>query len=111
MNIVITMLATALLCCCCVTVHYRPYRFDNGNDYIQDGMYRIVDNRGRIGYADEKGKPVIKPRFAFGFPFKNGKAKVTDKGKSKEATGSRGEYHYWESDEWYYIDKNGNKVE
>lgn len=53
------MLATALLCCCCVTVHYRPYRFDNGDDYIQDGMYRIVDNRGRIGYADEKGKPVI----------------------------------------------------
>ena len=77
MNRVITMLATALLCCCCATVHYRPYRFDNGDDYIQDGMYRIVDNRGRIGYADEKGKPVIKPRFAFGFPFKNGKAKVT----------------------------------
>ena len=54
---------------------------------------------------------VIKPRFAFGFPFENGKAKVTDKGEMKEVPGSDGEYHYWESDEWYYIDKNGQKSE
>lgn len=53
----------------------------------------------------------IKPRFAFGFPFENGKAKVTDKGKMKKVPGSGGEYHYWESDEWYYIDKKGNKTE
>ena len=38
----------------------------------------IVDQRERIGYADESGRAVIKPRFAFGFPFENGKAKVTD---------------------------------
>lgn len=39
------------------------------------------------------------------------KAKVTDKGEMKEVPGSDGEYHYWESDEWYYIDKNGQKSE
>ena len=39
------------------------------------------------------------------------KAKVTDKGEMKEVPGSDGEYHYWESDEWYYIDKKGQKSE
>lgn len=48
--------------------------------------------------------------FAFGFPFENGKAKVTNKGKMREVSGSGGEYHYWDSDEWYYIDKHGNRT-
>ena len=56
--------------------HYGVFQCDNGNDYVSEGLYRIVDKRGRIGYADESGRTVIKPRFAFGFPFENGKAKV-----------------------------------
>lgn len=64
--------------------HYGVFQCDNGNDYVSEGLYRIVDKRGRIGYADESGRTVIKPRFAFGFPFENGKAKVTDKGEMKE---------------------------
>lgn len=88
---------------------YRAFQYDNGDDYVRDGLYRIVDERGRIGYADEEGMTVITPRFAFGFPFENGKAKVTDAGQWKEVAGSRGEYHYWESDDWYYIDKTGRE--
>ena len=86
------------------------FQCDNGSDYVSEGMYRIVDQRGRIGYADESGKTVIKPRFAFGFPFKNGKAKVTEQGTMKEVPGSGGEYHYWNSDEWYYINKKGKRM-
>ena len=62
---------------------YVPYRYDNGNDSVQGGSYRIV-NKGRIGYADEHGNTLIEPRFAFGFPFENGKAKVTDTGEQKK---------------------------
>lgn len=89
---------------------YPAFQYDNGDDYVRDGFYRIVDERGRIGYADEKGNTVITPRFSFGFPFENGKAKVTDCGQMKEVEGSRGEYHYWESDDWYFIDKSGRKL-
>lgn len=32
-------------------------------------------------------------------------------GEMKEVPGSDGEYHYWKSDEWYYIDKKGNRSE
>lgn len=105
-----TIIAAMLLCGCSSMKHYGVFQYDNGNDPINDGMYRIVDKRGRIGYADGNGRTVIKPRLAFGFPFKEGKAKVTNKGEMKEVPGSGGAYHYWESDEWYYIDKNGNRI-
>ncbi len=90
---------------------YPAYQFDNGDDYVEDGMQRIIDENGRIGYADESGRTVITPRFKCAFPFENGKAKVADYGETKEVPGSGGEYHYWESDGWYYIDKTGRKIE
>ena len=111
MSKISTIIPIILLCGCSSMKHYCVFQYDNGDDYIRDGMYRIVDKKGRIGYAHQNGKTVIKPRFAFGFPFESGKAKVTDKGKMKKVTGSGGEYHYWESDEWYYIDKKGNRTE
>lgn len=92
---------------CASNRDYAVYQFDNGDDYVQDGMRRIVDKHGHIGYADENGTVIIKPRFAFGFPFEDGRAKVTDMGTKKAVPNSGGEYHYWESDKWYYVDKTG----
>ncbi len=89
---------------------YKPYWFDNGPDPIHEGVQRIVDEAGRVGYATAEGEVVIAPRFAFGYPFKNGRAKVTDVGVNKEVPGSNGEYHYWESDSWYYIDHQGKRI-
>lgn len=89
---------------------FKPYQYDNGDDYVSDGLYRIVDKDGLIGYATEYGKVAIAPRFAFGFPFDNGRAKVTDTGHLEEVEGSGGEYHYWKSDNWYWIDKTGNRI-
>lgn len=100
-----------LLSSCSVNKHYHTFQYDNGDDYVCEGLYRIVDRKGRIGYADGHGQTVIKPRFAFGYPFENGKAKVTDSGERKEVPGSNGEYWYWESNTWYYIDKSGRRIE
>lgn len=89
---------------------YKPYQFDNGDDYVRCDRYRIVDNEGRIGYADQRGYIVIEPKYACALPFDNGKAKVADSGILKEVEDSNGEYHYWESDGWYYIDIYGDKL-
>lgn len=89
---------------------YRPYQFDNGDDYVSDSLYRIVDRRGRIGYAAPDGTVVIRPRFAFGYPFADGRARVTDSGRSDTVPGSGGEYHTWQSDSWYWIDKSGRPL-
>ena len=90
---------------------FKPYQFDNGDDYVQCERFRIVDNTGKIGYANPQGYIVIEPRYAFGFPFENGMAKVTDTGQIKEVESSNGEYHYWDSDDWYYIDLMGNRID
>lgn len=90
--------------------NFMPYQFDNGDDYVRCERYRIVDNEGKIGYANPQGYIVIEPKYAFGFPFENGKAKVTDTGQMKEVEGSNGENHYWDSNDWYYIDQMGNRT-
>lgn len=89
---------------------FKPYQFDNGDDEVRCERYRIVDKSGKIGYANPQGYIVIEPKYAFGFPFENGKAKVTDIGQKKEVEGSNGEYHYWDSNDWYYIDQSGNRL-
>ena len=108
---IIYLSVVLLLCSCDSARHYATYQFDNGDDYVSEGLYRIVDRKGHIGYADETGKTVIRPRFAFGYPFEGGKAKVTDSGKRKEVAGSGGEHWYWESGDWYYINHRGYSIE
>lgn len=106
-----SLLLALLLCGCAASPAVVPFRYDNGPDYVREGLYRIVDGKGRMGYADESGRVVIAPRFAFALPFEGGKAKVTDTGQRKEVPGSGGEHWSWESDAWYYIDKTGRKTD
>ena len=47
-----TIIVIMLLCGCSSMKHYGVFQCDNGNDYVSEGLYRIVDKRGRIGYAD-----------------------------------------------------------
>ena len=85
---------------------YKIFQYDNGDDYIREGLRRIFDSTGKIGYADDNGKVIIAPRFAFAFPFEDGVAKVTDEGRSV----SEGEHYRWVSPDWYFIDHSGNEV-
>ncbi len=104
-------LFSALCWSCSSKQSYDVYQIDNGNDYEQEGLIRIIDkSTNKLGYATPQGKVMIQPQFAFGYPFKNGQAKVTTEGELKEVQGSQGEYHYWESSSWFYIDKQGNKI-
>lgn len=84
---------------------FEVFWYDNGPDYLVEGLFRIKKNE-KIGYANKEGKIIIKPQFDCAFPFKNGKAKVSNKCK----TVPDGEYHRWESESWYFIDKNGLKT-
>ncbi|MBR8464538.1 hypothetical protein KDD93_08175 [Campylobacter sp. faydin G-24] len=86
---------------------YKFFLYDNGNDYEHDGLVRIVNENGLIGYFEPSThKIVIKPKFRCAYPFENGIAKVAI--KCSEIT--HGEYKKWQSDEWVYINKNGKKV-
>ena len=76
-------------------------------DYVSEGLYRILDDKGKIGYADTLGNVIIKPQFQCAWPFQGGHARVAYHGKKN----SKDEHSDWESDEWFYIDKNGQRVD
>ena len=70
----------------------RVYPFDNGPDYFQEGLARIVDDNKRVGFIDERGTIVIAPKFALAASFCHGKAEVEV------------------DDGTYFIDRQGNKT-
>jgi hypothetical protein len=55
-------------------MQYHIFTFDNGPDYLTEGLYRIIEN-GKIGYADSNFSIKIRPQYGCAFPFKNGIAK------------------------------------
>lgn len=85
---------------------YPSFQADGRDDVLTDGMFRIVDESGKVGYADASGKVVITPRFAYAYPFCNGKATVTDTGSMKMSPNGE----YWDSTAWYTIDRAGNRI-
>ena len=84
---------------------YEVYFYDNGPDWPEEGLFRILRN-GKIGYADEEGFIRIEPRFACASQFAEGKAKVA---LDCELVPD-GEYTRMESEEWFFINQEGEVV-
>ena len=86
---------------------YEVYPFDNGPDYVSEGLFRIM-RWGKIGYADTTGKVVITPRFKCAQPFKNGRARVSYRCDKPEADADG--HTAMTGAAWFYIDINGKKI-
>lgn len=76
---------------------YRPYMFDNGPDYLREGLSRFVEN-GKIGFANRQGTKVIPAQFDFVSEFKLGTAEFCmgcyfDRTKDQEHPRLRGGYY------------------
>ncbi|RXQ88493.1 WG repeat-containing protein [Ancylomarina salipaludis] len=84
---------------------FEIFWFDNGPDPISEGLFRIKKN-GKIGYANKYGEIIIVPQFDCAFPFKNGKAKVSNDCRIIPED----EHKRWESENWFYIDQTGKKM-
>ena len=85
---------------------YEVYVYDNGPDYLEEGLFRILRNE-QIGYADATGQVVIEAQFACAEPFRDGRARV-----ALDCTlASDGEHTTMESEEWFYIDRSGRKID
>lgn len=80
--------------------------FDNGPDAFSEGLLRVLRN-GKMGYANRFGQIVIPCIYDFARWFENGQAEVTLKAKEF----IDGEHKRVVSDEWFKIDKNGNRIQ
>lgn len=87
---------------------FDAYMFDNGPDYLEDGLFRVVRN-GKIGYADKNGIIVIESKFECADQFENGIARVALNCKLEKEKYDL-EHTRMESGSWFYVDKKGNKV-
>jgi hypothetical protein len=80
--------------------------FDNGPDPFNEGLIRVIRN-GKMGYANEYGQIAIPCIYDYAKWFENGKAQVTF--KVIESL-DMDEHKKVESDEWFEIDRKGNKT-
>jgi hypothetical protein len=69
-----------------------PFIFDNGPDYLEEGVFRFVENN-KIGFSDPNGNKVIPAQFDFVLPFKDGIAEYTLGGHREYEKG--GEHWWW----------------
>ena len=65
----------------------------------------------RIRFEIQNSATMTLVQFAFGYPFKNGHAKVTLQGHEEVVPGSNGEMHIWQSEQWFCIDRSGRRVD
>ena len=69
-----------------------------------EGMLLIEEN-GKYGFANYRGKIIIEPKFEYAESFQNGKARV-----SNDSITNINELERLEINNWYFIDKNGNEI-
>jgi hypothetical protein len=82
--------------------------FDNGPDYVVEGLARTVKN-GKVGFINTELDPVVAPIWDFAFPFEHGVAVVCTGCVSTPA--SPGDEHRSVTEgKWGYIDKHGRVV-
>ena len=86
---------------------YDIVSYDNGPDYFYEGLVRVKRN-GKMGFADKYGQIAISCVYDFAWWFVNGEAKVTF--DSRQIRDKYDEHTRIESDKWFFIDKNGNKI-
>lgn len=88
-------------------VLYKPFIYDNGPDYVSEGLLRYVEN-GKMGFVDEAGQKKIPAEFDFAFPFEGGTARFCNGCKSY----SVGEHSAMDekTGTWGKINKEGKKL-
>lgn len=88
---------------------YHSYWFDNGPDYIEDGLFRMRNQQGLIGFADgATGAIGIQPQYACAFPFANGVAEVAVYGKVVQKAGAE---HRVCVGDYFKIDHQGQRLD
>ena len=83
----------------------QAFRFDNGADYVVEGLARSVKN-GKIGFVNTKLEQVVPPVWDFASPFEHGVARVC----LGCTTASDGEHATTTGGKWGYIDKRGKVI-
>jgi hypothetical protein len=87
---------------------FTVFKFDNGPDYVEDGLFRVQDDStGYIGFADMDGNVIIAPRFFYVDSFSDGLAAFNTGGRLEPADE---EHTIISGGKWGYINKEGKEI-
>ena len=99
---------------CCVAIDHKErilfdiVFFDNMPEEFNEGLLRVKRN-GKMGFANKYGQVVIPCIYDFVDWFENGKARVAL--NARVVPLHNGEHTMIESDDWFHIDKKGNRID
>jgi len=82
--------------------------FDNGADYVVEGLTRTLQN-GKVGFVNTQLDQVVAPVWDFAFPFEHGVA-VVCMGCVSNPVSPGDEHRTMTGGKWGYIDKRGKVV-
>ncbi len=80
---------------------------DNGADYFVEGLARTVID-GKIAYIDEDLEVVLRTRYTWGWPFRDGYAMVCDGCRLEDS--DEDSHKLMIEGKWGYIDHQGKEV-
>lgn len=87
----------------------KTHCYDNGADYFEENLTRYIDSNGKFGFMNKSLKIVIKPKYDFAFPFKNGFSKVCMGCKSQKSSPDS-EHSSMVGGEWSIINISGKII-
>jgi len=82
-----------------------PFVYDNGPDYINEGLFRFVENK-KMGFSDEDGKIIIPAKYEFVSYFEGGLACFGNGFTLKKD----GDYELMEGGKWGMINLKGDTI-
>lgn len=88
---------------------FEVFNFDSGPDYECEGLFRIVGEDGKMGFANNQGEIIIAPTYFFVRPFSNGFA-AFNVGGERVLVNNIDNYTRIVGGKWGYIDKTGTVV-
>lgn len=94
------------------SILFKVVTTPSGPASLEGGLIQIVNGDDLIGFANEKGKVVIPPQFQCAGHFIDGREKVMVAYKCQRVPWPSNKEMVEEvSDEWFYIDKTGKRVD
>ncbi|MFC4791412.1 WG repeat-containing protein [Hymenobacter endophyticus] len=88
----------------------RAFYFDNGPDYVQQGLMRYTNDSAQVGFANRRGRIKIPARFTIAYPFNHGHSIVGQGSHLKPRFPDETEHMVWRGGKWGIIDRRGNTV-
>jgi hypothetical protein len=85
---------------------FAPFSFDNGPDYVSEGLMRYVKN-GKMGFVNRIGEVVIPAQYDYVDGFRYGVASYC-KGCKREY---EGEHYHMKGGQWGYINYKGEELQ